>query len=133
MLTSIEWSVQQAQLRCLSASLMALYNASLEGQTMSVISAFKNLFSDSQQSVIDANDEDAIKAWLVERLAKHLKREANTIESSKPFEEYGLDSLFAVQVTGELEKVVERRLSPALLFENTCIDDVAKVISQQAQ
>ncbi len=99
---------------------------------MGIFNAIKNTFSDSGSVVINGNDEAAVKTWLKHRMAKQLKTEANTIDTSKPFEEYGLDSLFAVQVTGELEKVVELRLSPALLFENTCIDDVAKVIAANA-
>jgi len=99
---------------------------------MSVLSAFKNLFGDSQQQVIDPRDESAVRDWLQARMARHLKTEQTAIDPARSFEEYGLDSLFAVQVTGELEKVVERRLSPALLFENGCINDVARVITQQA-
>ncbi len=99
---------------------------------MGIISAIKKPFSDSQSTVIDGNNETAVKEWLAQRMAKQLKINKDSIETNKPFEDYGLDSLFAVQVTGELEKVVELRLSPALLFENTCIDDVAKVISTSA-
>ena len=100
---------------------------------MSVLSTFKNLFGEGHQQVIDPRNEAAVREWLVGRLARHLKAESSTIDPARSFEEYGLDSLFAVQVTGELEKVVERRLSPALLFENACINDVARVITQQAQ
>ena len=96
---------------------------------MGIVSSIKNLFGDSQAVDIDANDEEAIKQWLTERLATHLKRDINDISSSVPFEEYGLDSMFAVRVTGELEKAVELRLSPALFFENACIDEVAKEIA----
>lgn len=96
---------------------------------MGIVSSIKNLFGDNQTVVIDANDEEAIKQWLTERLATHLKRDINDISSSVPFEEYGLDSMFAVRVTGELEKAVELRLSPALFFENACIDEVAKEIA----
>mgnify|MGYP003656019064 CR=1 FL=1 len=99
---------------------------------MGIFNAIKNTFSDSGSVVINGNDENAVKTWLQQRMAKQLKTDPSTIATEKPFEEYGLDSLFAVQVTGELEKVVELRLSPALLFENTCIDDVAKVIAANA-
>lgn len=96
---------------------------------MGIVSSIKSLFGDNQTDVIDASDEEAIKQWLTVRLANHLKRDIQDIHSSTPFEEYGLDSMFAVRVTGELEKAVELRLSPALFFENACIDEVAKEIA----
>lgn len=99
---------------------------------MGVLTSIKNIFGDGKAVVIDGNDEEAVRQWLLQRMAKHLKRDVNELNSSKSFEQYGLDSLFAVQVTGELEKAVEMRLSPALLFENTCINDVAKVIATTA-
>jgi len=47
------------------------------------------------------------------------------VDTAKPFQAYGLDSLAAVQVSGALEKVVERRLSPAILFDHETIDELA--------
>jgi len=47
------------------------------------------------------------------------------VDTAKPFQAYGLDSLAAVQVSGALEKVVERRLSPGILFDHETIDELA--------
>jgi acyl carrier protein len=98
---------------------------------MGFLTPLKNMFSENSTS-INGSDAAAIQVWMIERLAKQLKKDVKDIDPARPFEEYGLDSMFAVQVTAELEKVVEMRLSPALLFENTCIDDVANVISNSA-
>lgn len=100
---------------------------------MGLIKSFKKIFNEQDSQVVDGRDEAAVRSWLVERLASHLKQESSSIDPAKPFEDYGLDSMFAVKVTGELEKVVEMRLSPALLFENTCVNDVARVISSSAK
>jgi len=100
---------------------------------MGLLSSVKGLFGDNASDVINASDENAVKTWLLDRLARHLKKNVKDLDSAKPFDQYGLDSMFAVQITGELEKVVELRLSPALLFENTCIDDVARVIAESAK
>jgi acyl carrier protein len=75
-------------------------------------------------------DEAAIRTWLIDRLAKRLKVTSAEIDSAKPFADYGLDSIVAVQVAGELEKRVEKRLSPALLFEYPTIDDVAVYLAR---
>jgi acyl carrier protein len=76
-------------------------------------------------------DEAGIKEWLVQRLARHLKVDASQIDPAKAFEAYGLDSRMAVQVAGELEKLVERRLSPALLFEYSSIDQLAAFLAKE--
>lgn len=95
---------------------------------MGLFNSIKNMFGDEGNTTISSKDGEAIKVWLMQRLASHLKKDINDLDSATPFEEYGLDSMFAVRVTGELEKVVELRLSPALFFENSCIDDVVNEI-----
>lgn len=75
-------------------------------------------------------DEAGLRAWLVQWLAKQIKVEPSRIDTAKRFDEYGLDSRVAVQVSGELEKIIERRLSPALLFEYPTIDELAKALAK---
>jgi acyl carrier protein len=73
--------------------------------------------------------EAYVYQWLVERLAKQLNVEPSQIDSSRSFESYGFDSIVAVQVAGDLEKVLEQRLSPALLFEYQNIDDLTEYLA----
>jgi acyl carrier protein len=75
--------------------------------------------------------EQQIRDWMAERLAAKLEISVAEVDTSKRFDEYGLDSRTAVQVSGELEKLVERRLSPALLIEHPTIDSVAKEIARE--
>ncbi|AEK60913.1 phosphopantetheine attachment site family protein [Collimonas fungivorans] len=69
--------------------------------------------------------EEVIRQWLVKRLAKQVKVDPSAIDTAKKFELYGLDSIVAVRVSGDLEKLVEQRLSPALLFEHPSIDELS--------
>ena len=55
---------------------------------------------------------ETLRAWLVAELARMVKIPEAEVDTAKPFDAYGLDSRAAVQVSGALEKVVERRLSP---------------------
>ena len=66
--------------------------------------------------------EQVIRQWLVARLARQLSLKAADIDTGASFSSYGLDSMVAVKVSGDLEKLVERRLSPALLLEHASID-----------
>lgn len=77
--------------------------------------------------------EAEIKDWMTRRLARQLKVDPASIDTSRRFDAYGLDSRTAVAVSGELEKLVERRLSPALLIEHPNIDAVCAELSQELE
>jgi acyl carrier protein len=72
-----------------------------------------------------------LRAWLVSELARRVKCPESQVDTAKPFDAYGLDSRTAVQVSGALEKIVERRLSPAILFEHETIDDLAEHLTRE--
>lgn len=74
---------------------------------------------------------DALRAWLVAELARRVKCPESAVDTGKSFDAYGLDSRAAVQVSGALEKVVERRLSPAILFDHETIDDLADHLARE--
>ncbi|MGK5730984.1 acyl carrier protein [Streptomyces sp. URMC 124] len=75
--------------------------------------------------------EESLRQWLIEHLAKRIEAAPSDIDTQKSFEAYGLDSRVAVQVSGALEKVVERRLSPGLLYEHQTIDDLSGYLAQE--
>ena len=74
---------------------------------------------------------EKLRAWLVAELARMVKITEAEVDTAKPFEAYGLDSRSAVQVAGALEKVVERRLSPAILFDHETIDELADHLASE--
>ncbi len=74
---------------------------------------------------------DSLRAWLVTELARRLKCAESEVDTAKPLDDYGLDSRTAVQVSGALEKVIERRLSPGILFDHATIDDLADYLTRQ--
>jgi len=96
-------------------------------------SFFSNLFNKvsfaEQQQNSGPVTEASLRQWLAQRLAKQLKVDVAVIDTGRTFESYGLDSIVAVQVAGDLEKVLEQRLSPALLFEHQNIDDLAAYLA----
>jgi acyl carrier protein len=69
---------------------------------------------------------EKLRAWLVAELARMVKITEAEVDTAKRFDAYGLDSRSAVQVSGALEKVVERRLSPGILFDHETIDELAE-------
>jgi acyl carrier protein len=75
--------------------------------------------------------QEKLRAWLVAELARMVKISEAEVDTAKRFDAYGLDSRTAVQVSGKLEKVVERRLSPAILFDHETIDDLADYLTRE--
>ncbi|RLU87536.1 polyketide synthase [Streptomyces griseocarneus] len=75
--------------------------------------------------------EDSLRQWLIEHLAQRIEVSPADIDTGKTFEAYGLDSRVAVQVSGALEKIVERRLSPGLLYEHQTIDDLSGYLARE--
>ena len=60
---------------------------------------------------------EKITNWLVTQLAERLEVEPAAIHIEKDFVDYGLNSLEAVNLSGELEKFLGLRLSPTLLWD----------------
>ena len=54
--------------------------------------------------------EQAVRSWLVARLAEAVGVEPAEIDVRQPFESYGLSSRDAVSLYGDLEELLQRRL-----------------------
>jgi acyl carrier protein len=80
---------------------------------------------------------EAICDWLTDKLAEALALAPDIIDIHRPFAEYGLDSLAAVGVTGELEEWMDILLPATLLWDYPTIHAIshylAAEVSQQRQ
>jgi acyl carrier protein len=76
--------------------------------------------------------EEAIRTWLVDRLAAHFEIAAEEIDVRETFSNYGLDSRTAVGLSGELERWLGRSLSPTLVWDYPTIELVAKHLASGA-
>ena len=66
-----------------------------------------------------------IEAWLVARIAATLGLDPRDIDPREPFDSYGLASRDAVVLSGELEDLLQRDLSPTLVYEYPSIVTLA--------
>ncbi|GAO41451.1 hybrid non-ribosomal peptide synthetase/type I polyketide synthase [Flavihumibacter petaseus] len=71
-----------------------------------------------------------IQQWLVRQLAASLHLEPELIDIREPFAHYGLSSGEAVSLSGELEELLGRRLSPTLVYEYPSIFTLAQFLVQ---
>lgn len=74
---------------------------------------------------------ESLRRWLIGHLAARTGIKPDSIDTTERFETYGLDSRDAVQVSGALEKLVERRLSPGLLYEHQTIDELSGYLAKE--
>ena len=71
-------------------------------------------------------------AKVTELLARQTGRQPDEIDASLPFSAFGIDSVTAVGLSGELEAAVGFRLSPTLLYENANIGALVDSLCAQA-
>ena len=58
-----------------------------------------------------------LQAWIIERIAARRGLDAGAIDPNEPFARYGLDSLAAVRLSGELSERLGRDIAPTLAFD----------------
>ncbi|MET8759909.1 acyl carrier protein [Lentzea sp. NPDC004782] len=66
--------------------------------------------------------EETLRRWLVGYLADQMKVDESEVDPEREFEAYGLDSRVGLQLSGKLEKILERRLSPGLVYQHHSIN-----------
>jgi acyl carrier protein len=73
--------------------------------------------------------EDWIAAWL----APKLNLDADAIRRDAPFSDMGLDSMVAVHLSGDLERVLDREITPSLAWEYPTIAEAAAYLFSGAE
>src|SRR5438477_5092585 len=68
----------------------------------------------------------AIQDWLVAQLSRVLEGEPQDIDIREPFTSYGLTSVDAVGLSGDLEEWLGLSLSPTLAYDYPTIESLAR-------
>lgn len=68
---------------------------------------------------------EQIERWLAEQLGLRLGLAAESVDRDKPLEEYGLSSLEAVALTGELEAHFDCRVAPTAIWDHRTLAALA--------
>jgi len=111
-------------------------------RTLEVIAEWRAKPSSSPISPLPSKDSkpisplpkaEAIRSWLVTRIAAILEMDSAAIDPRQPFTYYGLGSVQAVSLTGDLEVFLDRKLSPTLAWDYPNIELLANYLTNDNQ
>ena len=105
---------------------MTLFKETLNGKETNNISVSRNINLNGGGAIVKA---EAIQGWLIDRLAEILELEPNQIDVRQNFEEYGLESAEAINLSGDLEDYLGCRLPPTLLWDYQNIEDLSQYLA----
>lgn len=69
---------------------------------------------------------EEIQLWLVSKVAELAAVEPDEIDIAEPFARFGLDSIAAAGLSGDLEDWLNRRLPPTLVWDYPTIELLAQ-------
>jgi acyl carrier protein len=73
--------------------------------------------------------QSQLRHWLQSQLAGRLELDPQQIEPQTEFTDYGLNSLEAVSLSGELENFLGRRLPPTLLWDYPTLETLVEYLT----
>ncbi|NJL21581.1 MAG: acyl carrier protein [Leptolyngbyaceae cyanobacterium SM1_3_5] len=69
--------------------------------------------------------------WVTSYLANLLEVDPDEVDITVPFDRYGLDSLAAVGLTGDLSDWLEREVEPTLLYDYPTVEGLVQYLSSE--
>ncbi|MEV4514724.1 acyl carrier protein [Dactylosporangium sp. NPDC049525] len=67
---------------------------------------------------------DSIRAWLVGRVAHYLDETPDAVDPHAPLADYGLDSVYAFALAGEIEDTLRVAVEPTLIWDVSSLADL---------
>ncbi|MFJ6381736.1 acyl carrier protein [Kitasatospora sp. NPDC092039] len=74
---------------------------------------------------------ETLTGWLADRISLYLKRPADEIASGVPLAEYGLDSVAALSLCGDIEEDFDLVLEPTVAWDYPTIDALAGYLVEE--
>ena len=109
---------------------MTLLNGTLNGKKGKVTSMV-NTNKLGQSSSYPTRE--AIEGWLINKIADSLEIKPHELDIGKDFVDHGLDSVEAINISGELENYLSCRLSPTLLWDYQSIEALAEYLATEPE
>ncbi len=75
------------------------------------------------------SNQTIVENWLKNQLAEQLSLDANSINVTEPLTRYGLDSIDAVTMVGDIEDVIDEDLPSTLFWDHPTIAKSAQFLA----
>lgn len=85
----------------------------------------------AQMATSQLKDEENIRNWLIGKIAIKINEQSDDINPTLPFSFYGLDSVAAIGMSGELESWLQCKLPPTLIWDYPTIDLLAAHLAKE--
>lgn len=73
-------------------------------------------------------NEESLSAWLAECVSNYVKRKPEDIKTDVPLSEYGLDSVYALSISGDIEDYLGISIEPTIMWDFPTIEKLSKVL-----
>ena len=77
------------------------------------------------------SDLEILQDWLTNKLAETLSISPDSIDSNVSLTRYGLDSIDAVTVVGDIEEILEVELPSTLFWDYPTIESAARYLREE--
>ncbi len=74
---------------------------------------------------------ETVQNWLIKQLAEQLNLDPDKIKITEPFTRYGLDSIDAVTLVGDLEDWLDLDLPDTLFWDHPTVEKSAKYLEEE--
>lgn len=86
---------------------------------------------DATREIPNLATEREVRLWLIQRIASQLELELEKVDPTAQFSEFGLTSMEAVSISGELEQALRVKLPATLLWDYETIERLADHIGKE--
>jgi acyl carrier protein len=84
------------------------------------------------QGQLDPRSFESTQRWLVSWMAAELDLDAEAVDANQTFLSYGMDSMHAMMLAGDLEAALGTRLTPTLVWDYPTIKALGEFVVLQA-
>jgi acyl carrier protein len=74
-----------------------------------------------------------LQAWLTARVATYVQRAPEQIQPDVPLTEYGLDSVYALTLSGDIEDHLGISVDPTVMWDHPTINALTQALLQLAR
>jgi acyl carrier protein len=80
---------------------------------------------------VEQFSRETLTQWLVEKVAHYLEKTPDEIDPHQHLADYGLDSVYAVRLCGDLEELLKIPVEPTLAWDYPTIDEMVQFLEQE--